>query len=77
MELQEKANKIANLGEYDTQRYNALSKIFNLSSLEQPVVLTANEALSLKVALEFLSHENEAVSNLVKENLKELINLVK
>ena len=43
MDLQERANNIANFSKYDTERYNALSKIFNLS----------------------------------KENLKELINLVK
>lgn len=77
MNLQEKANKIANLSKYDSERYNALSKIFNVSSLDKPVILTANEALSLKVVLDFLSHENEVVSDLSKENLKELINLVK
>lgn len=77
MDLQERANKIANFSKYDTEKHNALSKIFNLSSLEQPVVLTANEALSLKVALELMADKNELVSNLSKENLKELINLVK
>ena len=77
MDLQERANKIANFSKYDSERHNALSKIFNLSSLEQPVILTANEALSLKVALELMADKNELVSNLSKENLKELINLVK
>ena len=77
MDLQERANKIANFSKYDTERYNALSKIFNLSSLEQPITLTANEALSLKVALELMADKNELVSSLAKENLKELINLVK
>ena len=77
MDLQERANKIANFSKYDTERYNALSKIFNISSLDKPVILTANEALSLKVALELMADKNELVSNLSKENLKELINLVK
>ena len=77
MDLQEKANKITNLSKYDTERYNALSKIFNISSLDKPVILTANEALSLKVALELMADKNELVSNLAKDNLKELINLVK
>lgn len=77
MDLQERANKIANFSKYDSERHNALSKLFNLSSLEQLVTLTANEALSLKVALEFMADKNELVSNLAKENLKELINLVK
>lgn len=77
MDLQERANKIANFSKYDSERHNALSKIFNISSLDKPVILTANEALSLKVALELMADKNELVSNLSKENLKELINLVK